>query len=305
MEYLERGTEENNLSDLISYVSQKLEATDRFYSASTPTDFRLVGTDLTFTSPLAGTPRANNRVIARLYRARKSDRAIVLLPHWNAKREALSTFCTLLARFGITCLHLSLPYHDERQTPDHGFAHELVSENIGQTIQANRQAVLDGRACLDWLEREGYSSLGVVGISLGSSIAAIISAHDERVKAAALLLMADDFTDVVWTSSATVHVRSGLERDFSRTDIGKAWTIISPNRFADRLSARLKDILIISGTRDAVFVPALTRQYVERLLCLGARPIWRRYPCGHYTLSMMPFNILTFANLYIHLKRRL
>jgi hypothetical protein len=59
-----------------------------------------------------------------------------------------------------------------------------------------------------------------------------------RVRAAALLLMADDLADVVWTGSAAPHLRESLEAAFTRADVRAAWSIISPARHAARLSAR-------------------------------------------------------------------
>jgi len=131
-------------------------------------------------------------------------------------------------------VQLSLPYHDERQTVGVGFARELACENLGLTLRSNRQAVLDARACLTWLEQEGYGRIGIVGMSIGASIASIVTAVDARVRAATFLLMADDFAEVVWTGSATRHVRASLERAFTREEVRSAWSIISPARHAAR-----------------------------------------------------------------------
>src|SRR5262249_29603003 len=151
---------------------------------------------------------------ATLFEARNANSAVILLPHWNAPRVAYQTFAKMLSRFGITCLQLSMPYHDERQTPDTGFARELVCENLGLTIQTNRQAVIEARASLSWLEQRGYKRLGVIGVSIGSSIGSIVAALDSRVRTVVLLLMADDFAEVVWTGSATRHIKSSLARRF-------------------------------------------------------------------------------------------
>ncbi len=55
-----------------------------------------------------------------------------------------------------------------------------VSANICRTMDAARQAVIDVRCCLDWLELQGFERLGIVGTSLGSAYACLASAHDER-----------------------------------------------------------------------------------------------------------------------------
>lgn len=291
----------DDLAQLIAAATGALADAEAFFASPPPPSFHRQGTMLTFDSPGGGVgPNAIAR--AQIYQARRRDRAIVLLPYWNTKRADGRAFGALLARCGITCVQLSLPYHDERGTAGIGFARELACENLGLTIHANRQAVLDARACLSWLEQEGYARIGIVGLSIGASIASIVAAVDARVRAAALLLMADDFAEVVWTGSATRHVRSSLERAFSREDVRAAWRIISPAGHAARLSKRLDRLLIVSGALDTVFLPALTRAYVERLRGLGVHPTWIQLGCGHYTLGMPLYAARCFLRTLAHLR---
>ena len=250
---------------------------------------------LTFDSPSAG-DGPNSIARAQIHDCGRRRRAVVLLPYWNAPREACRPLAALLARCGVTCVQLSLPYHDERRTPGTAFARELACENLGLTIRANRQAVIDARACLTWLEQEGYQRIGIVGVSIGASIASIVAALDARVRAAALLLMADDFADVVWTGSATRHVRQSLERAFTREDVRAAWSIISPARHAARLSARQTPVLIVSGELDTVFLPSSPR------LCGAAA--WPGLGPDLDTLRVRPLYFgaaaLRFAQLHPH-----
>jgi hypothetical protein len=301
LEYLDSACAADELPRLLACVSTALRDADAYFSASERPIFRRQGSMLAFDSPSGGIG-SNSVARAQIYDSGRRRRAIVLLPYWNAPREACRPFGTLLARCGVTCIQLSLPYHDERRTNDVGFARELVCENLGLTIRSNRQAVLDARACLTWLEQEGYQRIGIVGVSIGASIASIVAAIDGRVRAAALLLMADDFADVVWTGSATRHVRLSLERRFSRDDVRSAWSVISPASYAARLSARLDRLLIVSGELDTVFLPELTRDYVERLRRLGLCPTWIRYGCGHYTLALPPYAARCFLRTLAHLR---
>jgi pimeloyl-ACP methyl ester carboxylesterase len=299
--HLDPGGGADDLPGLLARVSAALGDADAFFAGGERPSFRRQGAMLTFDSPAAG-DGPNSIARAQIHDCGHRRRAVVLLPYWNASREACRPFAALLARCGVTCVQLSLPYHDERRTPGVGFARELACENLGLTIQANRQAVLDARACLAWLEQEGYQRIGIVGVSIGASIASIVAALDARVRAAALLLMADDFADVVWTGSATRHVRQSLERAFSRADVRAAWSIISPARHAARLSARQTPALIVSGELDTVFLPELSRAYVERLRGLGLNPAWIRYECGHYTLGLPFYASRCFIRTLAHLR---
>jgi pimeloyl-ACP methyl ester carboxylesterase len=301
LEYLDGGRGAAGLPDLLACVNGALRDPQAYFTTSEPPRFRRQGSLLVFDSPSAG-DGPNSVARARIYDSGRRGRAVVLLPYWNAPRDAGAPFGTLLARCGVTCVQLSLPFHDERRTAGVAFARELACENLGLTLATNRQAVLDARACLTWLEQEGYRRIGIVGVSIGASIASIVAALDARVRAAALLLMADDFADVVWTGSATRHVRASLERVFTRDEVRSAWSIISPATHAARLSARLEQLLIVSGALDTVFVPELTDRYVERLRGFGLRPTWIRYACGHYTLAMPWYAVRCFARTLAHLR---
>jgi hypothetical protein len=295
------GGAADELPRLLAGVAAARRDAEAYFAASDRPAFHRQGSMLAFDSPTAG-DGPNRTARAQIHDCGRRHRAIVLLPYWNASREACRPFGALLARGGVTCVQLSLPYHDERATTGVGFARELACENLGLTIRSNRQAVLDARACLTWLEQEGYRRIGIVGVSIGASIASIVAAIDERVRAAALLLMADDFAEVVWTGSATRHVRLSLERRFSRDDVHAAWSIISPATYAARLSARLNRLLIVSGARDTVVLPELTRDYVERLRRLGLGPTWIRYECGHYTLGLPFYAVRCFLRTLAHLR---
>ena len=301
LDHLQSGGAADELPQLLAGVGAALRDADAYFAAGAPPIFRRQGSMLAFDSPSA-TAGPNGVARAQIFESGHRRRAVVLLPYWNAARETCRPFGALLARCGITCVQLSLPYHDERQTIGVGFARELACENLGLTIRSNRQAVLDARACLTWLEQQGYRRLGIVGASVGASIASIVAALDARVRAAALLLMADDFADAVWTGSATHHIRQSLERRFTRDEVRSAWSIISPASHAARLSARLDRLLIVSGARDTVFLPELTRNYVERLRGLGLPPTWIQYGCGHYTLGLPFYAARCFLRTLAHLQ---
>ncbi|MGJ5040646.1 alpha/beta hydrolase family protein [Bradyrhizobium sp. HKCCYLRH1062] len=301
---LDSGGKPDDLAALLRHADAAIQSPDRYFEPDLPVEFTQDRDSLTFKSPIASGV-ANDIVRARLYEARHRERAVVMLHHWNAELESYRAFARVLAVSGISCLQLSLPYHHERQTPNVGFARELVCENLGLTIRSNRQAILEARTCLTWLEQQGFRRLGIIGVSVGSSIGSIVAALDSRVSAAVLILMADDFAEVVWTGSATAHVKSSLERRFTFEDVRTAWAVISPATYAKRLSRRLNSALIISGRHDAVFIPQSTRRYVERLSTHGLNPAWIRFGCGHYTLRLFPYSVLTVMNTITFLRRQL
>ena len=162
-----------------------------------------------FTSPIETPYPENNLVNARWFPAR-GRRAVVLLPHWNSDALHYTSLCQVFNWLGIAVLRVSMPYHDIRRPPEIDRADYAVSANIGRTLDATRQGVVDVRCCFDWLETQGYNRLGIVGTSLGSCYAFIATAHDPRIKIAAFNHASTYFADVVWHGQSTRHIREGL-----------------------------------------------------------------------------------------------
>jgi dienelactone hydrolase len=156
-----------------------------FYATEPAADYQLTGDTLTFTSTIVTPHPENNLVRARFFpdrspRGRK--RAVLVLPQWNSDAEGHVGLCRLLNRFGLSALRLSMPYHDARMPPELTRADYIVSANVGRTAQVCRQAVLDARRAIAWLHAEGYSSIGILGTSLGSCLSMLTTAHEPLIR---------------------------------------------------------------------------------------------------------------------------
>src|SRR5688572_15236317 len=158
----------------------------------------------------------NNTVSARWFPARGEaptgvrkgrGRAVLVLPQWNSDAGGHIGLSRLLARFGVSALRLSLPYHDARMPPELTRADYIVSSNVVRTVQVCRQAVMDARRAVDWLDAQGFDRIGILGTSLGSCLAMLTTAHEPRIRAAALNHVSPWFADVVWRGLSTRHVR--------------------------------------------------------------------------------------------------
>ena len=180
------------------YAREAIERSEEWYAAEEVRDYRLDAENvLTFTSTLESAWPENNVVHAQVFRGKKVGPAVLILPNWNAKWHGQVALCHWLQRMGITAVKMSLPYHDRRMAKGHERADQLVGPNIGLTLQANRQAVKDARACLTWLEQQGYDRLGILGTSIGSSVGYITLVHDKRVRAGGFFHVSTYFADVV------------------------------------------------------------------------------------------------------------
>jgi hypothetical protein len=281
----------DGLPALQHYVSIALAGSDAFYSCRATNAYERKGEILNFPSAIETPYAENNTVWGRLFEGGKAL-AVVVLPQWNCKWDGQIGLCRVLQRTGITALRLSLPYHHHRKPPQLERAEYLVSSNIGRTITAIRQAVLDARRAADWLLGNGYQRVGVVGTSVGSCIGFLTFAHDERFSIGAFIHVSSYFADVVWNGLSTKHVRRSLEDAVDLELLRYLWLPISPQPFIQRLRGTDRKILTLSGRYDTTFLPELSRQaYDEFDRCdVPAKRVW--LPCGHYTMGQFPFSAM-------------
>ena len=210
------------------WATTTLANSDAFFATPPADDFELRDGVLRFPSAFDSPSPINNTVVVRVFPARvkhaaQPRRAVVVLPQWNADPEGHVGLCQLFARFGITALRLSLPYHDARRPPELERADYIVSANVGRTLQANRQAVLDARRAVHWLAREGFERIGIMGTSLGSCLAMLTMAHEPLLTAGAFNHVSPYFADVVWRGLSTRHVRAGLDGHVTLDTLRDYW----------------------------------------------------------------------------------
>jgi hypothetical protein len=284
------------------YAHEAIENSRDWYAAAPATDYRLdVGRSataletenvLTFTSSIESPWPENNIVHAQLFRGKKQGPAVLLLPNWNAKWHGQNGLCHWIQRMGITVLKMSMPYHDRRMVCGHERADQICGPNIGLTLQANRQAVQDARRCLHWLEQQGYTKLGILGTSLGSSVGYITLVHDERIRAGGFFHVSTYYADVISQGMTTNHVWEGLRNHVSVDELRDYWAPISPMPYVERGMGAGRNTFMLYGKYDPTMLPELTRQMLDSLRRHGADPRTLELPCGHYSLELAPFSYI-------------
>ena len=322
-----------------------LADSDRFFSYQRPTDFRLEERHpmlfptnvrpetlerdarlrtlaeegktpraqfLRFTSP-ERTPYAENDLVnARWYPADpkkqvgKPKQAMIVMPQWNADAFSHNALCALFNRFGISALRLSKPYHDIRRPSELERSDYAVSANIGRTLSATRQAVVDIRCCLDWLESQGYEQFGVLGTSLGSCYAFLASAHDRRLRVNAFNHASAAVGDVVWAGQSTRHIRQGLEEaGLTQERVRAIWAGVSPMHYYKKFASHsqsdpsssgaaefAKKVLLIYARYDLTFPLEYSLEVVKSFHANGIEFERKVLPCGHYTTGETPYQYI-------------
>src|SRR5580700_9081706 len=320
---------------------------DQFFGYTTPTDFRLEARHpqlfptnvrpetlqedaeirrqaetgeleeaefLRFTSPIRTRYPENDTVNARWYPAHpetqkgKPKQAMIVMPQWNADAFSHNALCTLFNSFGISCLRLSKPYHDIRRPAELERSDYAVSANVGRTISACRQAVVDIRCCLDWLVEQGYEHFGVLGTSLGSCYGYLASAHDARLRVNAFNHASTAFGDVVWTGQSTRHIRQAVqEAGLTQERVRALWAAVSPVSYYEQFrgleaNGPGKNVLIIYANYDLTFPREYSLQVVDTFRRSGLRHEVRVLPCGHYTTGEAPYKFIDgwYMGWFVH-----
>jgi dienelactone hydrolase len=319
---------------LRDYARQAIENSRDWYSTTPADDYRLDAENvLTFTSSIESPWPENNTVHAQFFPARTRVKgnssghgfsrardghqqgalapeghrgpAVLILPNWNAKWHGQRGLGEWLQRFGITALKMSLPYHDRRMAEGHERADQLVGPNIGLTLQANRQAVQDARRCLRWLEQQGFSRLGILGTSIGSSIGYITLVHDPALRAGGFFHVSTYFADVVSQGMTTAHVWESMRHHVTVDELRQYWAPVSPMPYVERGLGAGKNAFMVYGKYDPTFLPALTEQMLTALRRHNPHPRTLALHCGHYSLELPPFSHIAGYRMLTFLRQAL
>jgi hypothetical protein len=270
---------------------------------------------LRFTSAIRTPYPENDTVNARWYEAdaghavRKANKhrprprqAMIVMPQWNADAFSHNVLCEMFNKFGISCLRLSKPYHDVRRPAELERSDYAVSANVGRTIAACRQAVVDIRSCVDWLTAQGYEQIGVLGTSLGSAYAFIAAAMDPRIRVCAFNHASTQFGDVVWTGQSTRHVKAAFEHaGLTQDQVRAMFAGVSPMSYMRQFAATglasaayplPRRTLVVHATYDLTFIEKYSLDVLSNFQAHGVDYVSKVLPCGHYTTGEWPYKYL-------------
>jgi hypothetical protein len=290
---------------LLKYARDVLSESERYHSYSPVKYVSVEGRHVTFNSPLTSRYPKNNIVHALYFPVKSDGRAVIVLPQWNSNLEGHQALCRMLNYFGLSALRVSLPYHDLRMPEELQRADYMLSPNLGRTLQAVRQAVMDTRASIDWLQAQGFTKFAILGTSLGSCVALITSAHDARISVNVQNHVSPYFADVVWYGISTQHVRAGLEGFVTLEELRDIWMPISPKAYLNKLQGTGKHSLLVHALYDYSFLPNLSRELLQDYTNLNLPHSTCALRCGHYTSGVFPFNIFLGYTMCRYIRRNL
>lgn len=158
---------------------------------------------VTYPSPVVTTTERNNTISADLYLPEniKSDDAkrpaVINLHVLNGDMQATNLACSMLAMRGIPAIMFTLPYYNERATPE---GWEVLLHDPKLFMAMVSQSIEDVRRTVDLLASRpeiNPQRVGIAGISLGSILAASSASVDGRIYRASLFLAGSDLLQIV------------------------------------------------------------------------------------------------------------
>lgn len=209
--------------------------------------------DLTFPSCVKSEIPANNTVHAEVFVPAGNGPfpAAIVLDILQGDALIARGEAMWLAQNGVAGVVVYMAHYGPRRPP--GSTVRLLSPNIGKTIEAVRQSVIDIRCTVAWLASRpefDANELGLVGTSLGSLVGAVAAANEPRIKNVCLMLGGGGLVDAYYDHPMArpylpiVELMGG--KPLMKAIIGP----VDPLTYAKQLKG--KNLLMVCASRDEV-----------------------------------------------------
>jgi hypothetical protein len=155
-------------------------------------------------------------------------------------------------RLGLDIVQLTLPFHGARASADCRYSGErFASWHVGRLNEAVRQSVHDTLAVRRWLAAESNAPVGVLGMSLGGYVTALLAALEPTlafaIPVAPAVCLADLPTRLFAYSRAG---RTGTPPPMTRRELQRAYRPHSPLTYP--LALPRERVLMVGARGDGV-----------------------------------------------------
>lgn len=281
---------DNTYSEFLKYSNAELAKGNYFDAFIQWQEINRDGNRIIFQSDIKTDHDANNNVVCVYDRCERADHAVVVVNHWFA-RDRYPGFARYFNSRGMSVVQVPLPYHFERRLDGPLGEQRALSADLGVTLHSMRQAVLDTRKVIRWLQGQGYRSFSVVGMCLGGVVAGLVAAHEPLVRKAVLMVSCGSVADAVWTGETLVALRRRIERHLTLDELRSVWSLIDLENYTSQLSRDDLSLMFVLGRNDTVVRPEVTQRLLDGLQSEGCSPKVQRLRCGHFSLGMFPYNL--------------
>jgi pimeloyl-ACP methyl ester carboxylesterase len=169
--------------------------------------------------------------------------------------DAVALFADALYRRGLDVALVTLPFHGRRTPPQARFSGERFAvPEVARLNEAVRQSVYEILALTAWLRETSDAPVGLLGLSLGGYLTALVAGLTADLAFAAPMVPPVCFGDLAWRFYSRSRTRSRQRQPgFTREELRLAYRVHSPLTFPLRLERGR--VFIVAGRGDRI-VPA-------------------------------------------------
>jgi len=169
----------------------------------------------------------------------KSQKVLFLLPHWMGTTIMYKSLINKLKN-NYTIVFYRLP-------------NKVLDGNPNNTFKYFQKAKKDIISIINHLEKKGHKEFSILGFSISTVLALMVSNNDNRIKKIIISMAGSDLAECVWYSNSFMvkDVKNRLLKNGINLSILKRkWSSISPINNINNL--KNKDILILLSKNDDV-----------------------------------------------------
>lgn len=156
---------------------------------------------------------------------------------------------------GLDVALVTLPYHGARTPVDARFSGEhFAVPDVARLSEAVREAVYEIRQVVAWRRAETDAPVGLLGLSLGGYLAALVAGVCDEIDFAIPIVPPVCIGDLAWRFfEATPHHRRGGPAALGHQELRRAFRVHSP--LAHCLRIDREKVLIVAGRGDRIVPP--------------------------------------------------
>ncbi len=156
---------------------------------------------------------------------------------------------------GLDVALMTLPHHGSRTPPEARFSGEWFAvPHVGRVAEAVREAVYEIRLVTTWLREQSGAPVGLIGLSLGGYLTALMAGLCEDLDFAVPIVPPVCIGDLAWRYfTRTRHYQMGVAPALSQDELRASFRIHSP--LAHPLRTPRERVLIVAGTGDRIVPP--------------------------------------------------
>lgn len=186
--------------------------------------------------------------------------SLVFLHGWkDASLGRLQRLARHAVRLGAEVFLPAHPFHAWRRPALTYPGLPLLTPDLDRSLRAMRQAVVDVRSLLAWVQRRNQGPVVLAGVDLGGLVAGLAATVHPGLDGLVLIASPDSVSELLWCGAADrgrfrdAMARAGVER----AAVDKAWAVLDPSWRAPLLPR--DRILLVKGRYDE------ERTCIERL----------------------------------------